>query len=673
MLKFIIITLFVTISYAKTYKYTNDLISEDSPYLQQHAHNPVDWHAWNKQTFQKAKKEGKLIFLSIGYSTCHWCHVMEEESFEDMEVAKILNDDYIAIKVDREEMPSVDKHFQEIYHIMHKKGGGWPLNLILTPDAKPFYSATYIPKQTRYGRVGLIKLLEYFAEYKKHDITQLKAQVQKIQDIDKVIQNISMDGYKNLTVEDISKKFVDTLYVNYDKDNKGIGILPKFPHASTIDALLDIYKLNKSRLALEMADGMLKAMAKGGIYDQIEGGFFRYSTDEEWMIPHYEKMLYTNAELLGVYAKAYDVTSKKLYEDIVKELVLFVDKRFYIDGVYMSASDADSLNVNSSKKEEGYYFVFDYKEAKKSLKDGGVKNYEDILNYLGITEDGNFDDKSNPHIDDDYKKPYNLTKAKDILVKLRSKKTYPFVDNKILTSWNALYIKALFVASSIDKSYIKKAKHSLDTLLDILYVDGELYHQKLLGKKVKVKGVLEDYAFLSSALLEAYKTTFDVRYLKLSKKISNEAIDKFYKDGVWYESLEPFKVKATFTSSAYVNGLATMLDNLLIQAVMDDKIRYQDIVKNTFNLYGDYLSRYPSAYPKASMDMIAYKKGYIVLKSTKKSIFKLKTFVKSSIDYPFISYKIQNEDIFLGCKLNSCFVYNKDINKFVSSLKVLDK
>ncbi len=279
-------------------KYTNELIKEDSPYLQQHAHNPVNWMSWNNKAFEKAKKENKMIFLSIGYSTCHWCHVMEEESFENEEVAKILNKNYISIKVDREEMPHVDKYFQNVHNLVNRRAGGWPLTIILTPKRKAFFAATYIPIEKKYGRTGIKELL---LDVKSGFETDTKRIYDISNNIERVLEENRSSSYekKDLNISLINQ-FVKEVDDSFDHENQGIGERPKFPHASTTETLLDIYSVYKDEKALELATKMLKAMANGGIYDQIEGGFYRYSVDEKWMIPHFEKMLYTNAELLNL-------------------------------------------------------------------------------------------------------------------------------------------------------------------------------------------------------------------------------------------------------------------------------------------------------------------------------------------------------------------------------------
>ncbi len=665
---FLIMAVIMT-AQAKTYEYTNSLIHQNSPYLLQHAHNPVDWYAWTKEAFEKAKKENKMIFLSIGYSTCHWCHVMEKESFENLQVAKILNKNYISIKVDREEMPSIDRHFQDVYYLMNKRAGGWPLTVLLTPDGKPFFSATYIPREPKYGRAGLLQILEYFVKMKKNNYKKIIDTADDVEKYMKLSQEEKTTGKTKIS-ENLAKAFIKGVEKNYDKNNPGIGIAPKFPHASTINALLDIYKLDGDKTALKLADDMLSTMAKGGIYDQIEGGFYRYSTDERWMIPHFEKMLYTNAELLEDYAKAYEITKKPLYKNIVNEIVTFVDKRFEKDSVYFSASDADSYDAKTDEKEEGAYFVYTYKEAKNALIEDGVKNYKDILDYYGITKDGNFKSgESNPYINNFAKVPTDLKEAKNALIKVRDTKRYPFIDEKILTSWNALYIKALFTASDINHNYLKKASTSLNELLKKVYLNGTLYHQILLGKEAKVKANLEDYSFMTSVLLIAYEKTLDKKYLDLANELTQKSIEKFYVDKTWYFSFEPFKVKATIEGNSYVSSLSVMINNLLKLAVFEENLSYQNLAKDTLENNSLFLSKYPANFPKAVDDYLAYKDGYIVIKSKKNPLLELKNSIKSQIHYPYILYKSTKDNTYLACKVDACFAYGDDKENIINKIK----
>jgi len=660
--KIIFVLVLMITSLNAQFKYTNKLIHEDSPYLQQHAHNPVNWYAWGKEAFEKAKKENKLIFLSIGYSTCHWCHVMEEESFENEKVAKVLNKDYISIKVDREEMPHIDKYYQDVYQLLNKRGGGWPLNMILTPERKAFYAATYIPNVSKYGRMGIIELLDKISDMYASNPIKILSSANQIEEVIKEQKEAFSNEKRELNL-DLVDKFVNEVAESFDKVNFGIGIKPKFPHASTLGTLLDIYTIYKNNKALDMATKMLKAMANGGIYDQIEGGFYRYSVDEKWMIPHFEKMLYTNAELLSVYAKAYRITKENFYKNIVDDMISFTKTRFENNGLLYSASDADSLVGN--EKEEGAYFVFEYEETHAFLIENRYKENEikTILGYFNITKKGNFEHKQNNAYLTHHKKPNNLKRVKKLLKQLRSKKEYPFVDNKILTSWNAMYINSLFEAGKTNEDYSRQALKYLDTLVEKLYINNTLYHQRLINKKPKVKALFEDYSFLISSLLKAYDYTLDKKYLELSTKLTKEAQEQFYKNSNWYMSNDAFQNVSSVYDSSYKSSLSNMIDNILKVSILNDDLDLYGVVKNSLESNSLTLDSRPSASPWLLRSLIGFEKGYINLKATKKML-------KNKIlpEYPFLVRKVTNEETYLACKIDVCFAYSKDFNDIIDDI-----
>ncbi|HIP45912.1 MAG TPA: thioredoxin domain-containing protein [Sulfurospirillum arcachonense] len=636
-------------------KYTNSLINEDSPYLQQHAHNPVDWFTWGDEAFKKAKEENKLIFLSIGYSTCHWCHVMEEESFENEEVAEIINKYYISIKVDREEKPHIDKYYQDVHNLLNKRGGGWPLTIILTPDAKAFFAATYLPNEPKYGRSGIKELLIKIQSVFIQDNERVMASSIEIERILKEHKNSSSKKQVPLSLA-LVDKFVDEVELSFDTQFKGIGTAPKFPHASTIDTLLDVYSITKNEKALEMATSMLKAMGNGGIYDQIEGGFYRYSVDEAWMIPHFEKMLYTNAEMLSAYAKAYKITKDKFYKTKVDEIVEFSKIRFEKESLFYSASDADSKV--GDKKEEGAYFIFDYEETKEYLKKNGYKNTQEILEYFNITKEGNFEhNQNNPYLTQS-NMPKNIDAVKKTLKDLREKKEYPFVDYKILTSWNAMYISALFEA---DKT--KDAIKHLDTLVEKLYINDELYHQKFLYKAPKEKALFEDYSFLITTLLKAYDSSLEQKYLELANKLNKKALEKFYRDGNWYMSDDEFQSETGIYDSSYKSSLSNMVNNLLKLAILKEDLKLQNIAKDTLHVNSSTLSNNPSNTAWLLRDYMAYKKGYISLKGTYEMLLG-----KELPIYPFILKKVTEDKQYQACSVIACFAYSEDFKTIVEKI-----
>ena len=620
----------------------NHLKNSLSPYLLQHKDNPVDWYGWSKEAFDKAKKEHKLIFLSIGYSTCHWCHEMAHESFEDKEVAKVLNKYYVSIKVDKEQMPHIDNFYQLGYRIVKKKSGGWPLTIILTPDRKPIFFATYIPKYAEYGSQGLLKILHTFATY---DRKKLEIRGDSIQKAIKEYQTLQPkeQKIKNALIEKALKEYKET----FDTKYKGFGNHPKFPQASRLNLLLDIYMLHGDKSALQMADETLEAMATGGIYDQINGGFFRYSVSRDWSIPHFEKMLYTNAELLSLYAKAYKITKKQLYKEVMDTTIKEMDKRFLHNGVFYSASNADSPN-KKNEEIEGYFFIYEPDKVLAYLTANHIdkKQAKKALEYLGITDALTFDGEScNPQITTN-KKPKDLKKIKKLLQNSQEKKHYPFIDKKINTAWNALMITAKFRCG-----YDKEAKSSLDKLLNLMYKNGKLYHQTLLPHKATQLGLLEDYAFLGESLLEAYQVTLEKKYLELFKKIVTKSIDKFYKNGRWRESQDGFITYASIEDSNYKSALSTNLNNLLILSEIEGNMHLQNIVKKTLSNFSVALNTHPAYFPTALELILCLKNDILFIKSKKENLKKLHIAVK----YPFVYKYATSNNNYMICGLQNCY------------------
>lgn len=652
--------LFFTSLYAAE-QYTNALIDEDSPYLQQHVHNPVNWYPWGKEAFEKARKENKLIFLSIGYSTCHWCHVMEEESFIDEDVAKLLNERFVSIKVDREEYPQLDKKYQKLYMSVHGKRGGWPLSVFMSPKKEVFFLGTYIPKTQGYGSQGLMILLPSFTTLQdtntsgfqkfidKHTITTGKVGQKK--------------NLKQISANNIMTKFIDKASSEFDKENGGFSSRPKFPEASKIELLLDIHKLSGDKKALHMAELTLKKMAEGGIYDQIGGGFFRYTTDYEWQIPHFEKMLYTNAELTSVYASAYTYTGDPLYKKIVVETIAQMEKNYMQAGMYLSASDADSDG------EEGGYFIYEYVEVQEDLLELGMKanEVEEALAYLGIEEDGNIDgDLSHTHIMSE-KIPRKLEEVKAYLSSISEKRTFPFIDKKIITSWNAMMIKSLFVASRIEKRYLDLGIKRLESLWSLMRKGKILYHQTLLGKTPKQKALLEDYAFLMDALIEGYTRTYNHIYLTQAKTLAEEALQQFYRNNTWYLSNDGIEALADFDDKYYTSSLSLMLENLVRLASLTEELKYNEIVKNTMKQNITALESIPTNASKLFHTFLRLEKGDVIIKAEKE---KLQNSVNEieKMEYPFVLSKTEEGDKYLACRVSSCFAYDTNLTKLIEKI-----
>jgi len=656
-----ILILFITII---TILDSNALKSQESPYLQQHAHNPVDWMPWSKAAFAKAKREHKMIFLSIGYSTCHWCHVMEHESFENRKFAAFLNKYFVPIKVDREEMPQIDSYYQKVYQVMNGRGGGWPLTIIMTQQKQPFFAGTYIPLEPRYGAAGLWDILKQIVALKKSNPKKIEEVAKSVQRALNEIESAQF-ALPKVAKSNLARAFVESVAKRFDFKNGGIGRAPKFPQASTINTLLDIYSLEGNKKALQMAQLMLVHMANGGIYDQIEGGFYRYSTDAGWTIPHFEKMLYTNAELIKAYAKAYKITHKARYKEVIDETIAFLKRYYKHNGLYYGASDADSLN-SKGEKEEGYYYLYNYNSVLNALKRAKVKNPEELLAYLGISWEGNFHNglsnptrKSHAHINQQ-----ELAKAKVVLQKIRVEKKYPFIDKKMLVAWNALLADGLYEAG-----YGADAKEIVDSIEKRLYRDGKLYHQILPGKGAKVAAVMEDYAYTIAALLDVYEYTQKEHYFKFVKTLYAEAKNKFYQKGTWYNSEGKFRSKADISDGAYRGALAVMGDNLLRLGILSSNLTYTEEAQKLYIKVKNEIASYLPGNASAVDFALALKSGYIIIKAPQNRLKQIKKSITKQIIYPFIVYKINPEKMLLACKSDRCFAYAKSIDTLLTKLQ----
>ncbi len=640
----------------------NRLKNEHSPYLQQHAENPVDWYPWGEEAFEKARKENKAIFLSIGYSSCHWCHVMEDESFKDESTAKILNKHFVAVKVDREERPDIDKHFQEVYQLMNQRPGGWPTSIFLTQERKPFYSATYIPDEPRYGMMSFSSLLEVIADKYSKEKALLTEKADEILRFlnpkEDRIQATKLDLSIIGRVSDQAKQL-------FDNTNGGFNKAPKFPQASMLDLLLDLYRITGDKETRDMALHSLTCMAKGGLRDLVEGGFCRYSTDNEWLIPHFEKMTYDNALLAEVYLKAYHVSGKDFYRSVAFETIDFMIENMSEDGLFYSASDADT------EGEEGKYFVYTYEKALKSFDKAGIPKEEHaaLAEALHITKEGNFEGKNIVRIEDPTHNdiPY-YDEAIHALKKRREKRTHPFIDKKVLVSWNAMMIKTLFRASRADNAYLKPALRSLDALLKSMYINSELFHSTLMGKKPKIKAFLEDYAYLAETLIEAYESTLDETYLMTATKLTNSAIEKYFSQGKWKFSRGEFETNADIYDSSYPSSVATMLSVLYSISSLVDVV-YKKFVFKTLEIYSYDIMRQPISTPRMSRMVIRYLKDDVIIKA-KEDVLKKHIKELDTLPHPFSLLKNDTNDGFMLCNSNSCFGHEKD---FKGIIEILEK
>ncbi len=667
-----VITAFILTASASEHQcIPNHLKGQTSPYLKQHECNPVNWYPWGKEAFEKAKREHKPIFLSIGYSTCHWCHVMERESFENKKIADILNRYYISVKVDREEMPDLDKHFQLVHDVMNQSGGGWPLTIIMTEDAKPFFSATYIPAGNRYGRRGLQDLLPYIARIYQNDKKQIEDTADKISKRVTLLEKSGGNGakYTNIKADRFIQNIIHNLYSYYDKKHGGFGYAPKFPQVSRLVLAVDIYGLTGDRRVEKVFFDSLRKISKSGLYDQIEGGFFRYTVDGKWEIPHFEKMLYTNAELIPQYLRGYRWSGDSYYLKIAKDTAdIFIKRYMSSENLFFGSSDADSQGG------EGRYFVYDYDDTLEALERAGIP--EDVakkaLEYFGITDTPNFDGEySHSRIYDSIKVSNNtLTKSLKILQNIRSKREYPFIDHKNIASWNAMMIKALFDLSIDDGKYLKIAKKSYDAFKTHL-TDGkrEIYHQRLSNRRATQNGMLEDYAFAVEMAIEAYEKTLDRKYIDDAHTWTKRAIEKFYDNGKWLYSLrKEYKIYADFSDSQYASALATMLDGILKLSAIENDLSYQKYVIESFSANEAFPNGRGDLYPTVSRVFLEWKKGIAILKSSKDKLLASEEEIER-VKYPYLLIKDVDSDIFNLCDTKSCFAYGKDLKTVLNRLK----
>ncbi|MBI2280642.1 MAG: thioredoxin domain-containing protein [Bacteroidetes bacterium] len=509
-----------------SHQYTNALINETSPYLLQHAHNPVNWYAWNSETLEKAKKEDKLLLISIGYSACHWCHVMEHESFENEEVAKIMNQHFICIKVDREERPDIDQIYMNAVQLMNGQGG-WPLNCFALPNGKPFYGGTYF--QTNQWKHILQAIAgEYEANPQK--VIEYADELTKGIKESELLPKIT---HHNPFTMDVLEVAVQRFKTQFDYTEGGANRAPKFPLPNNYEFLLDYYYHTNDKTILQFVDLTLTKMAFGGIYDQIGGGFARYSTDSYWKVPHFEKMLYDNAQLVLLYSKAYQLTKNKLYKHVVYQTLEFIEREMTTEnGAFYSALDADS------EGEEGKFYVWTKNELQTLL----AADYPLIEDYYNINKHGEWEENYillRKDDDEIIAKNFHLTPKEleqkieninKILLEARSKKIRPGLDDKTLTSWNALMLKGYVDAYNTfgEKEFLTSAIKNATFITEIqLRKDGGLNHNYKNGTS-NLDGYLEDYCFTIEAFIALYEATFDEKWLEFAKQLMDYTIVHFY-------------------------------------------------------------------------------------------------------------------------------------------------
>ncbi|HTM10713.1 MAG TPA: thioredoxin domain-containing protein, partial [Verrucomicrobiae bacterium] len=603
--------------------HTNRLIHESSPYLQQHAHNPVEWHPWGDEALAKAKAENKPVLLSIGYSACHWCHVMEKESFENEAIAALMNDKFVNIKVDREERPDLDEIYMNAVQMLTGRGG-WPMTVFLTPEGKPFFGGTYFPPEDRHNMPGFPKILNAVAEAyhnRKEDVKQ------SVEQIHAALNRLSRVGESQKPFDpDIVVASAEKLAEAYDPEHGGFGQAPKFPNAGVYELYLRAYRRSKHERLFEMIDHTLRAMAEGGIYDHLGGGFHRYSVDEKWLVPHFEKMLYDNAQLLRVYAEAYTVKREPLFKKVVEETGCYlVREMLNPDGGFYSTQDADS------EGEEGKFFVWTEEEINRIV---GEEAGTIFSRAYDVTEFGNFEEKNILHpvltIQQTAalfkKEPAEVERliedARKKLLREREKRVKPFRDEKIIASWNGLALSGLAAAGKVsdEPAFLDAARMTVGFVLSKMRRDGLLLHVYKDGQ-AKLYGYLDDYAFMAAGLIDLYEATFERVYLEDASALAETMVREFWDDedgGFFYtgKSHEALisRTKPAFDGSV-PSGNAIAAQVLLRLYYYEGKEDYLKKAEKVLRIYYDGLEQQPFGFAHllAALDFYLEKPKEIVV------------------------------------------------------------
>ncbi|MEE2877230.1 MAG: thioredoxin domain-containing protein [Candidatus Neomarinimicrobiota bacterium] len=590
----------------------NRLVSEQSPYLLQHKDNPVDWYPWGGEAFAAAKAQDKPIFLSIGYSTCHWCHVMERESFEDSTVAALMNESFISIKVDREERPDIDNIYMTVCQMM-TGSGGWPLTIVMTPDKKPFFAGTYFPKESRFKRIGMLDLVPRLGKMWQEEREKLLASADQV--VDHLQNSFSPAGTEELTEETLKNAFSQFLQ-KFDDEYGGFEGRMKFPTAHNLSFLLRYHKRTGDPTALMMVENTLQAMRKGGIYDQVGFGFHRYATDREWLLPHFEKMLYDQGMNAIAYLETYQVTGNETYAQTAREIFTYVLRDMTsAEGGFYSAEDADS------EGEEGKFYVWMKDEIITILGDDDSQLFGEVYNF---STDGNYKEEATgrttgsniPHL---VKPLEEIAKSKGMTVEelsarlnelreklfsARKKRIHPLKDDKILTDWNGLMIAAFAKGAQIlnDVSYAEAAKNAADFVMQNLQTKNGRLLKRYRQGKASFPAHLEDYAFFAWGLLELYEATFDVKYLSEAKRLTDLMTDLFWDDegGGFYFTADGGEEQIVRTKDLYDgaipsgNSVAAMV--LLRLGRISGNSTYEEMASTIGKVFSEKVAQAPMGY-----------------------------------------------------------------------------
>jgi len=569
----------------------NRLSVEKSPYLLEHAMNPVDWYPWGKEAFSKAKNDGKPIFLSVGYSTCHWCHQMRRESFEDPKVAALINKNFIPIKVDREERPEVDAYYMGAVQAM-TGGGGWPLSVFLTPDLKPFYGGTYFPPTPRYGMPSFTQVLDFVSNLWREKRDEVTSNTQQV--LNAIAPHVSKER------AELGKEVLDegysTLISSFDMEHGGFGGAPKFPLPGTLGFLLRYQRRTGKELALRVVLKTLDEMMAGGIRDHVGGGFHRYSTDRVWLVPHFEKMLYDNALLAKVYAEAYQVTRKEEYADVVRETLNWIRNEMKDrGGGFYSAQDADT------SEGEGTYYTWTPEEVEEVA---GRAAGPAFCRLYGVTKTGNFDGRTILHLETGSSPSADergaAARAKKALYRARIRRPMPATDTKVLTSWNGLAVSALAFASVVldEPEFAEDAVGAARFVLEKMSPEGRVL-RRYAGGGAALEGTLEDYAFFVQGLLDLFEAVSDPRWLEEAIRLTKVMLDD-YEDREWGGfyltiSAEPVRLKESYDGPT-PSGNSVAVLNLFRLSELTGNTSFRESAERTLKAFAGEVQRQPSAH-----------------------------------------------------------------------------
>lgn len=685
-------------------QFTNRLVKEKSPYLLQHAHNPVDWYPWGEEAFAEAKRQDKPIFLSIGYATCHWCHAMEKESFEDVPLAEKMNETFVNIKVDREELPEVDSLYMEFAQAMMAGSAGWPLNLILTPELKPFFAATYLPSHSRGGMMGLSELIERIREvWHSEDRERVTAQAEKV--VELFLENVHLRGEQVPDKVQIAKS-ADLLFKIADPVYGGLKGAPKFPVGYQYEFLLRFAVLNKEGRALFLVDRALEMMSRGGIYDHLGGGFSRYSIDERWIVPHFEKMLYDNALLADIYTNTWKFTKKPLFKEVAIHILDYVLRDMTGgEGEFYSAEDADS------EGEEGKFYVFSYDEVKELLD---PLEFSYFSPFYGLTQQGNFEGANVLHITrsvEDFAKEIKedpveieqvLARARHKLFEARNLRIHPFKDDKVLTGWNGLMIQALVnTGTAFQMPHFTKAAVKAAAFMKAYLWNREVLFRGIREGELLPQGIIDDYAFMIRGLLALFEAGEGSSYLELAIRLAHAAKRKFKADdGAFFQSSSDEEHllirKCQYADGAEPSGNAVHAENLLRLYAITGNQEFLTEAEDILKSVKKFLDLYSAGYFYHTMNLMRYYDKHspiicvalgddpVEIDTLKKAIFshympnvsivwckKDDELLKSLSPISETAKPIQGKTTLYLCNHNSCQPPISGVDKMVEAIKLL--